>query len=70
MHFSLFNFTSVLNSVLFRKLLTFVSLVGSSETLLCSMFALQFKIDLPLDVSQLLKLSAETSISSEDKCCP
>jgi hypothetical protein len=66
MHLSLFKFTLVLNSVL----LVFVSLLGTSETSLCSVFALQLKTVLLLDALQLLMLSAETSISLEDKMFP
>jgi hypothetical protein len=66
MLFSLFKFTLVLNSVrLFWKLLVFVSLLGISETFLCSMFALQLKTVLLLDVLQLLMLSAGTLVSLE-----
>jgi hypothetical protein len=64
--FSLFKFTLVLNSVrLFWKLLAFVSLLGTSETFLCSTFALQLKTVLLLDVLQLLMLSAGTLMSLE-----
>jgi hypothetical protein len=67
MLFSLFKFTLVLNSVrLFWKLLTFVCLLGTSETFLCSTFALQLKTVLLLDVLQLLMLSAGTLMSLED----
>jgi hypothetical protein len=63
---SLFKFTLVLNSVrLFWKLLAFVSLLGTSETFLCSTFALQLKTVLLLDVLQLLMLSVGTLMSLE-----
>jgi hypothetical protein len=66
MLFSLLKFTLVLNSVrLFWKLLTFVSLLGTSETFLCSTFALQLKTVVLLDVLQLLMLSAGTLMSLE-----
>jgi hypothetical protein len=71
MLFSLFKFTLLLNSVrLFCKLLAFVSLLGTSETFLCSVFALQLKTVLLLGVLQLLMLSAGTLISIEDKMFP
>jgi hypothetical protein len=66
MLFSLFKFTLAQNSVrLFWKLLAFVSLLGPSETFLCSTFALQLKTVLLLDVLQLLMLSAGTLMSLE-----
>jgi hypothetical protein len=66
MLFSLFKFTLVLNSVrLYWKLLFFMSLLGTSETFLCSTFALQLKTVLLLDVIQLLMLSAGTLMSLE-----
>jgi hypothetical protein len=66
MTFSLFKFTLVLNSVrLFWKLLAFVALLGTSETFLCSTFALQLKTVLLLDVLQLLILSKGTLMSLE-----
>jgi hypothetical protein len=66
MLFSLFKFTLALNSVrLFWKLLAFVSLLGTSETFLCSTFALQLKTVLLLDVLQLLMLSVGTLMSLE-----
>jgi hypothetical protein len=56
------------NSVrLFWKLLAYVSLLGTSETFLCSTFALQLKTVLLLDVLQLLMLSAGTLIYLQDK---
>jgi hypothetical protein len=71
MRFSLFKFTLVLSSDrLFWKLLAFVSLLGTSETLFCSTFALQLKTVLLLDALQLLMLSAGTLISLEDKMFP
>jgi hypothetical protein len=71
MHFSLFKFTLVLNSVhLFWKRLVFVPLLLNSETLLCYMFALQLKTVLLLDALQHLMLSAGTLISLEDKMFP
>jgi hypothetical protein len=67
MLFSLFKFILVLNSVrLFWKLLAFVSLLGTSETFLCSTFALRLKTVLLLDVLQLLLLSAGTLMSLKD----
>jgi hypothetical protein len=47
-----------------------VSLLGTSETFLCSTFALQLKTVLLLDVLQLLMLSAGTLMSLEDKMFP
>jgi hypothetical protein len=71
MHFYLYKLTLVLNSVrLFWKLLVFVSLLGTSETFLCSMFALQSKTVLLLDALKLLMLFAGTLISLEDKMTP
>jgi hypothetical protein len=67
MHFSVFKFTLVLNSVhLFWKLLAFVSLLGTSETFFYSMFVLQLKTVLLLDALQLLMLSPGTLIYLED----
>jgi hypothetical protein len=54
MHGFLFNFNVVTNSVLFWKLLVFGFLLGTSETLLCSMSAPQVKIFPLLDSLQLL----------------
>jgi hypothetical protein len=55
-----------LNSVrLFWKLLAFMCLLGTSETFLCSTFALQLKTVLLLYVLQLLMLSAGTLMSLE-----
>jgi hypothetical protein len=54
--------------IIFRllwKLLAFVCLLGTSETFLCSTFALQLKTVLLLDVLQLLMLSAGTLMSLE-----
>jgi hypothetical protein len=66
MHFSLSKYTLVLNSVrLFWKLLVFVSLLGTSETSLCSMFVLILNPVLLLDALQLLMLSAGILISLE-----
>jgi len=66
MHFSLSKYTLVLNSVrLFWKLLVFVSLLGTSETFLCSTFALILNPVLLLDALQLLMLSAGILISLE-----
>jgi hypothetical protein len=48
-------------------LLAFVSLLGTSETFLCSTFALQLKTVLLLDVLQLLMLSAGTLMFLQDK---
>jgi hypothetical protein len=71
MHISMFKFTLALNSVrLFWKLLPFVSLLGTSESFLCSVFALQLKTVLLVDVLQLLMLSAGTLMSLEDKMSP
>jgi hypothetical protein len=71
MLFSLFKFTLVLNSAhLYWKLLAFVSLLGTSETFLCTTFALQLKTVLLLDGLQLLMLSAGTLISLEDIMFP
>jgi hypothetical protein len=71
MQFTLFKFTLVLNSVrLFKKLLVFLSLLGTSDTSLCSMFGLQVNTVPPLDALQLLMLSARTLISFEDKMSP
>jgi hypothetical protein len=68
MHCSLFKFTLLLNSVLpFWKLLVFESLLGISETLLCPMSTIQLKIVLPLDMHQLLMLSAGTLIYLKQK---
>jgi hypothetical protein len=47
-----------------------VSLLGTSETLFCSAFALQLKTVLLLDARQLLVLSAGTLISLEDIMFP
>jgi hypothetical protein len=58
--------TLVLNSALpFWKLLVSEFLLGTSETLLCSMSALQVKIVPLLDVHQLLMLFAGTLTHSE-----
>jgi hypothetical protein len=55
----LLKFTMVLNSaLLFWKLLAFEFLLGTSETLLCSVSAPQADIDPLLDVLQLLMLFA------------
>jgi hypothetical protein len=55
MHCFLFKFTLVLNSVLlFWKLVVFEFLLGTSETLLCSMAAPQVKIGPLLDVLRKL----------------
>jgi hypothetical protein len=71
MLFSLFKFTLALNSArLYWKLLAFVSQLSTSETFLCSTFALQLKTVLLLDVLQLLMLSTETLISLEDIMFP
>jgi hypothetical protein len=60
---SLFKFSLVLNSVLqFWKQLVFESLLGISETCVCSVSALQLKIVFLLDAHQLLMLSAGTLI--------
>jgi hypothetical protein len=56
MHYSLFNFTSALNSVLFWKMLAFGFLVHISEVFLCSTYALQIIIVFLLDLHQLLML--------------
>jgi hypothetical protein len=57
MHCFLFKFTLVLNSaLLFWKLLVFESLLGISETYLCSISAPQVKIVPLLDALQLLML--------------
>jgi hypothetical protein len=53
--------------LLFWKLLAFVSLLGTSETFLCSTFVLQLKTVLLLDVLQLRMLFAGTLISLKDK---
>jgi hypothetical protein len=61
MHSFLLMSTLVLNSPLpFWKLLVSEFLIGISETLLCSMSALQVKIVSLLDVHQLLMLFAGT----------
>jgi hypothetical protein len=66
MHFSLSKYTLVVNYVLlFWKLLVFVSLLGTSETSLCPMFALILNPVLLLDAFQLLMLSAGILISLE-----
>jgi hypothetical protein len=71
MLFSLLKFTLALNSAhLYWKLLAFVSLLGASETFLCSTFALQLQTVLLLDVLQLLMLSAGTLISLDDIMFP
>jgi hypothetical protein len=58
MHSFLYMPTLVLNSALqFWKLLVSEFLLGISETLYCSMSALQVKIAPPLDVHQLLMYS-------------
>jgi hypothetical protein len=54
MHCFLFQFTLILNSVLFWKLFIFKFLLSISESFLCSLSALLIKIDLTLDVLQLL----------------
>jgi hypothetical protein len=66
MHSFLFKFTLVLQSYpLFWKLLVSEFLLGTSETLLCSMSALQVKIVPLLDIHQLLMLSAGTLTYSQ-----
>jgi hypothetical protein len=68
MHCFLFKFTVVLNSVLpLWKLLVFKSLLGFSETSVCSISALPLKIVLLLDAHQLLKSCAEISIYLKQK---
>jgi hypothetical protein len=46
-------------------IIIFVSLLGTSETFLCSTFALELKTVLLVDVLQLLMLSAGTLMSLE-----
>jgi hypothetical protein len=66
MHSFLLTSTLVLNSALpFWKLLVSVFLLGISETLHCSMSALQVKIVSLLGVHQLLMLSSGTLMYSE-----
>jgi hypothetical protein len=61
MHYSLFKFTVVWNTALpFWKLSVFESLLGISETFLCSISTLHLKTVLLQDVHQLLMLSAGT----------
>jgi hypothetical protein len=56
---SLLKFLLALRSVLFQKLFVFEFLLGMSETVLCSMSALQIKIVL-LDLLQMLMLFVGT----------
>jgi hypothetical protein len=56
MYCSSFKFILVLNSVLFWNLLVFDILLGISETVFCSISALQVKVALLLDAFQLLML--------------
>jgi hypothetical protein len=68
MHSFIFKLTLALNSVLlFWKLLVFEFLLGTSETVLCSMSAPQADIVPLLDALQLLMLSAGTSTYLEPK---
>jgi hypothetical protein len=65
MHCFLFEFTLVLNSVLFWKLLVFEVLLGTLETLFCSVSAPHVKIVPLLDALQLLMLFAGILTYSE-----
>jgi hypothetical protein len=56
MHCWVFKFTLVLNSILFWKLLAFEILLGTSETLLCSISAPYVKIVPLLDAHKLLNI--------------
>jgi hypothetical protein len=61
----LFVLNSYLMVFIIIIIIIFVCLLGTSETSLCSTFALQLKTVLLLDVLQLLMLSAETLMSLE-----